>query len=289
MTTIDETTMSTKRDITFFTIPKPFEGHIGMIQRNAIASWAALGPHVRVVLMGNEPGTREAARTLGVEHEPNIRRSRFGTPLLDSLFEQIEHVSAARLFNYINADIVLLDDFPKALAMATRGRRRLLMVGRRTDLDVQEPIDFRANWQSTLRQRAARAGRLHRATGIDYFVFNRGLWGTLPPFAVGRFTWDNWMIHRARTLGAIVIDASSQVLAIHQNHHYAHAGGLKNAWHGVEAKRNRSLAGDRSCLYTIWDSTHILTNSGVTRRTAEAGDLGGGIWSDRRSGQLDAA
>jgi hypothetical protein len=30
--------------LTIFAVPKPFEGHIGMIQRNAIRSWKGLRP-----------------------------------------------------------------------------------------------------------------------------------------------------------------------------------------------------------------------------------------------------
>ncbi len=41
--------------LTLFTIPKPFAGHIGLIQRNAIASWTLL-PGVRgssaLILLG---------------------------------------------------------------------------------------------------------------------------------------------------------------------------------------------------------------------------------------------
>ena len=33
--------------LTIFTIPKPFVGHIGVIQRNAIISWLNLSPKMR--------------------------------------------------------------------------------------------------------------------------------------------------------------------------------------------------------------------------------------------------
>ena len=48
--------------LTLFTVPKPFRGHVGDIQRNAIESWRALRPSVQVVLVGDEDGVAEAAR-----------------------------------------------------------------------------------------------------------------------------------------------------------------------------------------------------------------------------------
>ena len=39
--------------ITFFTIPKPFEGHIGTIQRNALASWTKVDSAGQVLVLGD--------------------------------------------------------------------------------------------------------------------------------------------------------------------------------------------------------------------------------------------
>jgi hypothetical protein len=277
--------------ITFFTIPKPFEGHIGLIQRNAIRSWLALGDEVKVVLMGDEPGTLEVAREFGITHRPGVQRSRLGTPLLNGLFSAIEqHDPQQRWFNYINADIVVLDDFLSGWREALGYKRRFLMVGQRVDMDVREPIDFaEADWQSKLRSRAQSHGRSSGPTAIDYFVYRRGSLGALPPFAVGRFSWDNWMIYRARELHLPVIDATRRILAVHQNHDYAHAGGIKRARFGVEARFNLHLAGGQRRLYTIWDATHVLTPEGLEPRINIPGGGGGGIWSYRRSVRLGAA
>lgn len=43
--------------LTLFTIPKPFQGHIGMIQRNATQSWLQLQRACEIVLVGDEGGT----------------------------------------------------------------------------------------------------------------------------------------------------------------------------------------------------------------------------------------
>ena len=69
--------------LTFFTTAKPFHGHDGIIQRNAITSWTLLHPGVEVILFGNEEGAADAANEFGLRHEPHVERNEFGTKRLD--------------------------------------------------------------------------------------------------------------------------------------------------------------------------------------------------------------
>lgn len=269
--------------LTLFSIPKPFRDHIDVIQRNAIRSWTLLGDDVRVVLFGDDEGTAEAARESGIAHVPRVKRNEYGTPLLDDLFAQARGAADTTHLCYVNADIILMSDFAEAARRAIRAKKRLLMVGQRTDFDQRDPIDFDGDWEAPLRRAAAERGVLHRPTGIDYFLYHRDIWGRVPPFAIGRFSWDNWLIHRARQLQVPVIDSTACVTAVHQNHDYGHArGGAKGARSGPEAKENFRLAGGRELSLTIWDSTHVLTPAGLERRQFDAA-LGGGIWSYRRA------
>lgn len=273
---------------TLFAIPKPFRGHIAVIQENAIHSWTTLGPDYNVVLFGREEGTDRIAQKLGVRHIPDVARNKYETPLLNDLFKQAEAQSDDPYLCYINADIILMSDFAQAVSRITRRKRRFLMVGQRLDFDQTEPIAFEQDWESKLREQTARHGQLKNPTGIDYFFFRRGLWGTIPPFAVGRTAFDNWLIYRARALKIPVVDATEAVTAIHQNHDYSHAGtGYNWIWRGPEAKLNQALAGHSSKMFTIWDSTHVLTPNALNRRQHNTG-LGGGIWSYRRSVRMGA-
>ncbi|MGH7682683.1 MAG: glycosyl transferase family 2, partial [Candidatus Eiseniibacteriota bacterium] len=203
--------------LTIFTVPKPFQGHIGVIQKNAIGSWRALRPECQVILCGDEAGTAETAAALGVETIPDVERNRFGTPLLSSVFAAVEAKARHDILCYVNADILLLSDFLDAARRCAAARPRFLMVGQRWDLDVTEPIAFGAGWEAELRGGVERAGSLHPPSGSDYFVYPRGALGELPEFAVGRPGWDNWMIYRARSLRWPVIDATESARIIHQN------------------------------------------------------------------------
>jgi len=251
-------------------MPKPFRGHIGMIQRNAIRSWILLRPTCDIVLLGDEEGTAETAREFGLHHIPFVARNEYGTPLINSIFEQAQAVSKHRLLAYVNADIILFNDF---LSSARRiPFRRFLMVGQRWDLRLEEPLNFSdPDWERKLRDRVRSEGILLNRSGIDYFAFTAGLWNEIPPFAIGRTAWDTWLIYGARARGAAVVDASDAVTIVHQNHDYSHVtdnvtGTAEMAWHGPEAVRNVNLAGgDTSRFFNIDDATWELPERGFVR------------------------
>lgn len=248
-----------------FTIPKPFRGHIAIIQRNAIQSWLRLRPACEIILFGDDEGTAEVASEFGIRHIPEVARNEYGTPLLSSLFEIAQHSASHDLMAYVNADIILMSDFMAAVKHMPKSP--FLMVGHRWDFDLQEELNFNeANWEMQLRARVAETGKLHAHTGIDYFVFHRGFWQGIPPFAIGRTIWDDWLIYRARSLGVPVIDATAAVTAIHQNHDYAHhLHGTDGVWKGPEAQRNLKLAGGYSHVFTLQDANGILTPQGLKR------------------------
>ncbi len=250
--------------ITFFSTPKPFRGHIGIIQRNAIHSWMLTHPDAEVILFGNEEGAAEAAREFGARHEPDINRNSHGTPLLSSLFGRADALARHNRLCFLNADILLTDDFAAADAKLARLHDRSLLVGRRCDVDITEPLDFlNPDWCSQARALARARGKHRPSQWIDYFVFPRGLLhGQMPPFAVGRPGYDNWLLWKVRSMGVPVVDASDVVLAIHQNHdHSHHPGGRKGLWQDVEAQQNYALMDGH--FASIDNSTHRLTARGL--------------------------
>jgi len=248
--------------ITFFTIPKPFEGQIGVIQRNAISSWTRTHPDARVLLFGDETGTAEAAAAAGSEHMLEIERSAWGTPLLSDAFAQAERHARGELLCFVNADILLLDDFAPAVARIAALGRPFLAVGESWDTELREPLAFDEGWQERLQ---ALPSRRRGADAIDYFVFRRGLYTGMPPFAIGRTAFDNWLIWHARSRRALVVDATPVVKTLHQRHEYDHGGGLAAIRVSPEAQRNRELAGGNERLYSRFDATHRLTRSGLVR------------------------
>ncbi len=251
--------------LTLFTVPKPFQGHIGGIQRNAIESWRALAPEIQIVLVGDEDGVEDAAREAGVEHVGGLRTNERGTPRLDSAFELVGTVARFPHWCLVNADILLLDDFVPAIDRVTGAFSRFLMVGESRDLAVSAEMGLgNRDVRARLRERALAEGRLRGYAALDYFVFPRGEFGRLPPFLVGRACFDNWLVWRAREAGDPVVDLTRTVVAVHQAHDYSHvAGGLDEAYYGEEARENELLAGGRSHIYTLHDATHRLHRRGA--------------------------
>ncbi len=256
--------------LTIFTTPKPFRGHIDTIQRNALKSWTLLHPDVEVILFGEEEGAAEAARDLAIRHEPHVERNEFGTNLLNYMFGRVEAIARHDVLCYANCDIILTDDFLRAVERVRVKYPKFLMVGRRWDTPITAPMDFSdSGWGEKARIYALSANVRRNESFIDYFVFSRGFYGgDMPAFAVGRARWDNWMVWKALNMKSPVVDASPAVIAVHQNHDYAHhPQGQQGVWAGEEAKRNLSLAGGWDHLRSIMDANMLLRSDGLHRNS----------------------
>jgi hypothetical protein len=224
--------------LTLFSVPKPFEGEMDALQRRSVESWRALG--VQVLLLGD---VAHAARELEVEHVPGLELTAHGTPRLDSALSLADEAARFPLRCFVNADVILRTDLLDATkAVTEQTQQRFLLVGQ-TEED----------------------GRRRGAAAMDWFVFPAGLFGDLPPFAIGRACFDNWLVWKARQV-AIVVDVTHDVRTIHQPHGYEHVdGGMDEAYYGEEAARNLELAGGKSRLYTLHDASHVLRGGRLHR------------------------
>lgn len=252
--------------LTFITTPKPFVGHVGDIQANAMRSWAALRPRCEIIILGDEAGSSEIAQEIGATHVPAIPRNRWGTPLLDGLLETSKRETRQEYLCYINADIIVTDEFPDHARAIMAWRRKFLMVGRRTTIDLKGQLDMRSPWAESVRKEARTNGRLDSSHAIDFFFSHRDCFVNVPPFAIGRFAWDNWLIYSAASRGIPVVDITKSTTVIHQAHDYSHAATDKiSLWDGEEAIINRELAGGPLHLLTLDDATHVFDGRSVRR------------------------
>ena len=251
--------------LTIFSTPKPFRGHIDIIQRNAIRSWTLLHPDVEVILFGDEEGSAEVCREFSIRQEARVQRNQQGTKYLNYIFDRAQELARHDVLCYVNCDIMLLEDFRCTIQRVVRETERFLIAGRRRDVDICKPFDFsQPAWEQDLKQLALHTGKLRPHQWIDYFVFPRNFYrGKIPPFVIGRPGWDNWLLWYARSAGARVMDASDVVVAIHQNHDYAyHPQGEQGVWQGDEAKANYRLLQGGGCYATLENATHRLTEHG---------------------------
>ena len=254
--------------ITIFSTPKPFsDSHINIIQRNAIGSWKALGSQVEVILIGDEPGLSEAAIDIGVRHIPEVEKNQLGTPLVHSIFNQARESTENEILMYINADIILLPECLPVIQSIHQQEKEFLLAGRRWDLDVTSEINFRGNWAEELDDLRSREGKLRVPTAMDYFVFPRHLFQEIPPFAIGRAGWDNWMIYHAKLQPWPVIDVTPTMIVIHQNHDYGHLPDGKPHYDLEESYQNVALSGGIKTLYDLLDVNLIFLGGKIRKKS----------------------
>jgi hypothetical protein len=250
--------------VTIFAIPKPFEGHDGIIQRNAVRSWAALG--IPIILLCDDPGVEEMAAEVGATFVPDLPRNDLGTPLLDAAFRIAGERAETDLIAYTNCDII----FTESPAIATRQLPydQFLGVGLRYDTDITEELDFNSeDWPEVVRKIKESQSAKGWPACVDYFIIPRvsPLTG-LPPFAVGRPAWDNWMCAKAWDLHFPLVDLTEWLLAVHQNHGYGHVKeGTGRLWEGREAEENRELGRGLPGYFGIDRATYTLEKSGRLR------------------------
>jgi hypothetical protein len=252
--------------ITFIAIPKPFKGHIGIIQTNAIKSWSLLLPKPEIILMGREEGTKEIAAKFNLRHIPNIEINEFGTPLYSSIFREAKKAASNDWLCHITSDVILTNDFLRAFTLARKYLPSCFMVARRRNLDIKEPIDFSTGWEEKLKSLVGKQGKHDGHTGSDIYVFPKEAFDEIPPFTV-RPPFDNWLFYYVHTKNISLVDITDMVYIIHQYHDYSKKlGGQKGMYTGIEAKRNFALAGGYPHLFTIRDANYELKPNGLVKK-----------------------
>jgi len=248
------------RMLTIFTIPKPFIGHIGRIQRNAIKSWKLLDPSIEVILFGNEEGATDVVEELGLRHIPDVLCNEWGTPYISNIFSYVQKIAKYDVICFANCDIILLSDFLHAIHRVEEKKQHFFIAGTRRNIDYGNDIDVSIHSENKIRKYVEKNGNMSSGTGMDYLVFTRGIIEEMPKFLIGRPGWDNWMMWYAADSVYPFIQCTSQIMAIHQNHDYSHVPKrVGNSWEGPEAQYNRSLIDSHFQFCFVRDANYILT------------------------------
>jgi hypothetical protein len=180
------------------------------------------------------------------------------------MFARASQMARHEYLCYCNCDIILLDDFRRAFDRAKAWKEQFLLVSQRWDVDITEPIDFGdAAWVERLRTLTDAEGVQRDEFWIDLFVFKRGLYLDMPPLIVGHCYWDNWMIWKALVDGVRVVDGTSFVTLVHQNHAYSAASGrIRGNSNDALSMVNLKTIGGLGRVRDIKSSTHRLGSEG---------------------------
>lgn len=252
--------------LTLFSTPKPFHNHIKIIQTNAIRSWSYLNPQPEIILIGNEEGIEDISKELKLRHIPEVERNEYGTPLLNSVFDIGQANATYPVVGYVNADIILMNEFIEAVKMVQDMKIFPFVIsGHRFNLNINEYIKFNNNWEEELKNKVRKNSSISPSDAIDYFIFPKGFYRNLLPFAIGRKRWDNWLIYYAVSNNAYLFDTTYVNKVIHQNHNYANIGKINSEIIYNEQLFGRKGKKFRFCVYTLMDSSYVLTKNGIKK------------------------
>lgn len=245
--------------------PKKFISQTKILQNNAIDSWIKLVGKENVCLFGDGETKENSIRKEIFYEKPETNEN--GLPLINSIFKIAREKFTADYFLYLNSDIILLSDFiDTAKLLKDRFKSGFFLIGRRTNLDINTHIDFsKPDTENRLRKQAQMSGKLVGVTAIDYFLFPRYAFKMIPPLRIGRAGYDNILIYWAKKYeGVSIIDGTSAILAIHQNHDYNHVcGGEKEVFSGKDAQDNLKTVGIREKIFLITESDYKINNGKI--------------------------
>lgn len=256
-----------KNVITFFSVPKAFKWHIGIIQTNAIKSWVRLKPKPEIILLGDAEGTKEICKQLGLIHISLSSTSQEETaPFVNDIFYKAMQGASSNFLCMVNTDIILFQDIIKTFELITHSFHRFLMISSRYNMDVEKLLDMDdETFLKSFRRQALEKKDMYPAGGTDFFIFPKRLYSSIPPFLLGRGYWDNWLMAEARRLNAPIIDVTYDVVALHQNHDYTHIPkmqkgdkNLDNVLRTKQGHHNLFLAGGQKNVYTNYDADYIV-------------------------------
>jgi len=199
-----------------FCCPMSFEGVVGCWQNNAMKSWSYMSPEPEIIMCYDDAGVGAEAERRGAVHVPNLKRNDHGTPLISEIWRAGQDAAKNDLVCYVNSDVFAIG-IGRAIKEVARHFDEFLIVGQRWDIDLKHDFVFGKDWALKLHEIVMATGtKLHGVDAIDWFAFRKGTFGEIPPFAIGRSAWDNWLILDCMRRGIPVIDATYTVAIVHQ-------------------------------------------------------------------------
>lgn len=256
--------------ITIFCNPRPFKGFYKITQTNTIKNWKSVLPDAQIILLEDEEGTtRSIAKKFNTDYIGNLKKNKYGTPLLNDVFEKVAKMARFDTIAQVNIDILLFPDFLRTISRLKKLLPEFFMVGQRWDLDIDEALNFGKGWERKLKDMVKKNGAFHPATGSDYWVFSKGVNRSIPPFIVGRPAADGWFISDSLRKNIPVIDTTETVMIVHQNHPRNDSDQIYIKEKKINAKvykdsTSTTNKGMRYC--TLFDATHVFTETGLAKK-----------------------
>ena len=224
--------------ISFVTVPRSFDNpEIASHQLAAIHTWNMQdgGKHNEIMLMTREANNSicHVARTHHYRCMDGVR-TQYDIPLLDSVFQLASTHATHSIVCFINSDIGLPPGWYASLLPLLQWvitqERPFLIAGPRLEFQSNTVwIPDQMPWHTFKTQHMNPTLGVHYAPvndrAIDWFLFYRGTFvDDMPPFLIGRYTWDSWMLHHALRRRWLTIHTLEhpRLFGMHWDHSRAH-------------------------------------------------------------------
>jgi len=227
--------------LTIFTTCKPCNvDEFNIQQRQAMKTWTFLRPRPEVLVMGTDEGTEEICQEFGFTWVPNVEKTDpGGVPYLDSMFRLADKMADNEHVALISSDIILFQPLMDCLKACKAKFKDFCAVCRKKQQQVTEPLDFssRRKWAGTVTQNL----RWNLITSGDLYMYNKGFWGEIPNFVIGRCACDTWLFWEAARRGQLVDLTDACTIIDYQNQH--------NHWKTKDSEGN--TIGEQERLHNI--------------------------------------
>jgi|SRR5271170_1506868 len=261
--------------LTIISTMKPMIDPFIVEQTNSVLSWKHLKIKPDIYIFGNDQGVKEFCEKNNINHIPNITRNKEtnGTPLINDILFQGYQLMKTKYIMYINADILLLNDFCDTLEVFDQTCPNVdscLLTAMRINVGKFHLLDFNSCWRaevvSSRQEKDIKSfGDMKYETpdGIDIFLHKKNNYKAMPDFAIARFAFDSWMLDYANKNFDYTIDITNTCKIYHHMGKYYQEGkvcerGSENI-DPIDKKFNQSFLTDEIQVSKI-DQCPFFTN-----------------------------
>jgi hypothetical protein len=253
--------------ITFFTCPKLHTGVTKIHQENCFKSLEKINIKKEIIIFDDIDQFKKKNFSKNYyKIVRDIKKNEFGTPFINKIFSEAIYQSKYKYLVYLNSDIIFNDTFFDGLGIIIKSKiKNFIGVGQRINIELNDPIyNFDINY---IKNYVNQNFKYQNKWGIDYFIFKKDNFISMPDFLIGRTCWDNWTLNNLKKKNFKLIDCTSIIECFHPKHNYTHIKSKKKKTHhkGTEREYNFLLSGGYKNLYNLNDCNYYLNHNSIKK------------------------
>ena len=203
----------------------------GRVYRNIIRNWNSFQPAIQpLVFTSDRDVFEEAVQNQWHALPEKSNRKCAGPPLLPHMYVDAKmHVEDAFIYGFSNADILFSDNLLGTIKFLETSpdlkNKSFMVIGRRTNFDFHlHPAEFIS--KADIDKFVSEREQVQKSS--DYFFTTADFpWDKVAPLSIGRPAFCRWVMSYAHKIGAIVIDATITISALH----LTTEDGNRSSWH----------------------------------------------------------